>query len=355
MADDIIRIFAEDIDFEQWQILLRFSYTDSIEHMLKQKELKHDDSTVEHISGCMIQAQEYFSAAGTATLNISPLLYYYGLTNLIHGVMGLTCGSSKKPIKDHGLKFRVCDDHQKIGDLLATVTWNSEGAFRYFSEYLVPDIKLKNGDQFPLVELLASIPELRHDFQACYTDQPKTILLESVADENGHFERISVDEINRFSHGIDVLRSVTDFDKCYLRQNSSGDYWVLKPKPLGQEIGKYAISGQKYLQISHQLKENRTVVFHPILYYLMGMFILGMVCRYRPDLWLPFVRSNQGLERHFIGRFVRTARRIVPNLALNVLFGKRVCLSNIPEGTMNLSKPVSRDDIREMIRNEIHR
>src|SRR5699024_12616874 len=49
-------------------------------------------STINTIIGSFLQANEYFKASKSANLQISPLLLYYGATNLLLGLTSLMTG-----------------------------------------------------------------------------------------------------------------------------------------------------------------------------------------------------------------------------------------------------------------------
>jgi len=85
----------------------------------------------------------------------------------------------------------------------------------------------------------------------------------------------------------------------------------------------------------------------------MGLFVLGYISRYRPVVWTQFIRTDSTGELHLIEQFIRSARRVIPNLALNAIFGKRVRFVTRPIEVLDLSETLSRDDVRNLIREEI--
>lgn len=95
-------IFTESPEDDLWRELLQYSYRANVSRYLKEHSLDEDEDTINTIIGSFLQANEYFKASKSANLQISPLLLYYGATNLLLGLTSLMTG--KRPeIKNHGM------------------------------------------------------------------------------------------------------------------------------------------------------------------------------------------------------------------------------------------------------------
>ena len=95
-------IFTESPEEDLWRELLQYSYRANVSRYLKEHSLDEDEDTINTIIGSFLQANEYFKASKSANLQISPLLLYYGATNLLLGLTSLMTG--KRPeIKNHGM------------------------------------------------------------------------------------------------------------------------------------------------------------------------------------------------------------------------------------------------------------
>ena len=95
-------IFTESPEEDLWRELLQYSYRANVSRYLKEHSLDEDENTINTIIGSFLQANEYFKASKSANLQISPLLLYYGATNLLLGLTSLITG--KRPeIKNHGM------------------------------------------------------------------------------------------------------------------------------------------------------------------------------------------------------------------------------------------------------------
>lgn len=88
----MISVFSENPENDLWRELLQFSYEANINRYLSKKGLHANGETINCIVGSFLQADEYYRAAKDANLQISPLLLYYGTTNLLYGMVNLLSG-----------------------------------------------------------------------------------------------------------------------------------------------------------------------------------------------------------------------------------------------------------------------
>lgn len=353
VSDHSIEIFAEDIDAEQWQMLLRFTYADNVNRFLTSHHATQARKDLqEFIAGCVTQAYEYFLAAKTVSLNTSPMLYYYGITNLLASICSLLEGRIPS-IQEHGLKFEVPNNWSRVSDFTIKTQWTTKGAFRIFCETLAETAALEGGQTWSLLEILGAIPEIQSDFVACYPAAEMSVIpLETVVQDGHSLDRIALSEFERFEEKEMVLTRVENFDKSYLQPHTTKTHLVLRPRLKREEICTFSISGQKFLRLSLP-KGSRNVTLPTILHCLLGLFGLGFVSRYKPEIWTPFVRSNASGERNMIERFIRICARIAPNLSLNALHGARISFVTRPQGTVDLSERITPKKIREIVRKEI--
>jgi len=353
MPDDIIEIFAEDIDTEQWQMLSEFTYAENIVRYLSSRDATASaPQLIEFIGGCVTQAHEYFSAAKTVTLNTSPLLYYYGVTNLLAGVCSLLKGQIPT-IRGHGLDFEIPERRSRVADLIINIRWREAGAFRTFCEMLGTSTALEGGQSWTFLEILGSVPELISDFERCYPDeQPHVIPVEIVKLEESALDRVALSDVERFQDKEQMLARIENFSKSYLPPNQTETHLVMRYRLRGERIGVYSVSGQKFLPLAH-VKGSYSITFPPILYCFLGLYALGFLSRYQPQVWTPFVRADTSGERDIIQRFIRTAARIVPNLALNMLHQSRLSFVTRPRGMVDLSAAITSKKVREIVRSEM--
>ncbi len=355
VSEKLKEIFAEDPDSEQWQMILHFGYLSNIEKFFKERKIQVDDKGfLETISGSIMQAQEYFNASKVASLHTSPLLLYYGVSNLMLGISSLMIGSSLT-IENHGMRLELNKEGSgRIADVEIRPFGSETGALSQFCKAFYKGTVFPCGDNWTILEILGSIPELKPDFENCYPDaQSYTIPVQIVRRDNDYLERINPINIERFENRTGVFAEIENFRNCYLLPETSLEekYIILRRKIGGREIGVYSVSGQKFLQISH-VKGNHCITLPTIIYMYMGLFAFGHLSRYHPERWSPFVRSDSTGEKQLIEKFIDTSRRYLPNLALNHLHQKRIRFVNNTQGALDLSNTME-EELKEMIQQEL--
>ena len=95
------KIFTENPENELWRELLQYSYKTNIERYFDEKSLDKNEEVMDCISGSFLQAYEYYKSSINVNLQITPLLLYYGTTNLLYGMSSLFKGKISE-IHNHG-------------------------------------------------------------------------------------------------------------------------------------------------------------------------------------------------------------------------------------------------------------
>ncbi len=352
------KIFTEDPDYEQWQMLSNFIYPSNIKRFFEDRGIKnYEQELVELISGSILQAQEYFYANTLVSLNTSPLLLYYGVVNLLFATSLLESGK-KVPIEKHGIKLE-----STTGGRLATTKFTpyfstERGGLFQFCKTFCPDPKISSysgKDKWTLQEILGSIPELKQDFEVCYKEAEAefyVIPLQIVKSKTDYVERIDLKNFRNRSTVMEELLKVDGFPNSYLNPKLESDLFIFLRAKLGsQPITQTSIFGQLFLQKSHQ-KTNR-ITLPTIIYMYMGLFVLGYLSRYKPDIWIPFVRSDSTGEKQVVEKFLKICKRALPNMALNFIHKKNFYFVKEMYEPLDLSKEVTEEEIRKIVVDEI--
>lgn len=354
------KIFTEDPDYEQWQMLSNFIYPSNIIRYFKDREIKNaDQELVELISGSILQAQEYFYANTLVSLNTSPLLLYYGVVNLLFATSLLASGK-KVHIENHGIKLESA-----TGDRLATTEFTpyfstEHGGLFQFCKTFCPDTNISrysSKDKWTLQEILGSIPELKQDFEVCYKDQSYVIPIQIVKSKTDYVERIDLNNFRNLSTVMEELLQVDDFQNSYLNPKLESDLFnyqhvFLRAKIGSQPITQTSVFGQLFLQKSHQ-KQKHCITLPTIIYMYMGLFVLGYLSRYKPGIWIPFVRSDSTGEKQVIERFIKICKRALPNMVLNFIYQTKFYFVKEMYEPLDLSKEVTEEEIRKIVLDEI--
>lgn len=329
-----MRIVSEDPIRDQWRLLSQLSYHRNIEKHFGSTAVSTE--TVEFIAGSLVQGQSYFEAAQDVSLQIRPLLLYYGTANLLAGVATLLTGNVLD-ITHHGMKLSTPIPKDELAQTAFTTLNPNSGALHKFSGIF--DSEDVNGTSWLLGEILGSVPDLLAEYMDCYSSaQPFVIPVEVVRTPNGIVERIEPTSINRFPSISDALSRVANLNEYYLPPQHSPqmNYIVLRRKIGARgDNGIYSVSGRKFLQLMYSKRRN--IAPKPLILMFMGLFVLGTLSRYHPQVWNPFVRSDVTGERLVVEKFLDTCERQVPNLVLESLKAERVEFVRGTDGFVDLT------------------
>ncbi|MEH2296293.1 YaaC family protein [Nostoc sp.] len=354
------KIFTEDPDYEQWQMLSNFIYPSNIDRFFSKNGIQdYDKELLELISGSTLQAQEYFAAANSVSLNTSPLLLYYGTVNLMYAASMLVSGK-KINIENHGMRLdNSSNSITRLGDIEFTPFFaTTTGGLFQFCKSFCPDISvLQYGckSKWTLLEILASIPELKNDFEECYDILSYVIPVEIVQDQKDYVERIDKQEFKN----VDIMQELSKisyFDTTYIKPILESPYIkyshvFLRRKIESKFITEYSVFGQVFLKKYHK-KVSNCITLPLLIYMYMGLFVLGYFSRYKPIIWSPFVRSDSTGEKRVIEKFINISKRVIPNMIINFIYTTHFYFVKEMHEPIDLSKTVSEDRIRAIFQEE---
>jgi hypothetical protein len=356
MVDGPLTIPTENAEQEQWRLLSRLTFSANIEQIMKVNgHVGVSESTIEFISGCLRQSEAYFKTAQVASLDISPLLLYYGTTNLLAGVGAIMYGQ-KLPILGHGMKLELpSDKHLRIADVRVKPVNANNGGLQLFNNIFSEGSTLVNGEDWTFEEIVGSIPDARQDFLLCYLEaKPFSIPLQLVKTEQGLMDRIDPNDLTRFDPAYSALDQVIDLQKCYLppQIGNQQKYIILRHRMNAKDICVYSLSGKRYLQISHK-KAHQNIRASPMILMTMGLYILGYLSRYNPEIWNTFTRLDTTGEVLLIVKFLAICQRYIPNMVLDQLYGRRHLFMSQADEVLDLTSLSSMSELQKQIRDQL--
>lgn len=351
---DIKKVFSEIPDNEIWKRLLIYTYPSNINRYWKKKNINYSNVTREIIAGSMSQAREYFEASKNASLNISPLLMYYGVTNLYSSMLGLKLGYLPN-IENHGMTTNIPDKHPMIGDIEIIPKDSKTGALSVFCKFFDSQISICNTGKWLINELFATIPEILDDFISCYEDkEPKLIPLNIVKNRNTTLYRIEKSYMNYFNDSTETLNNVYKISENYLQPQLTSKYVILRLKMSGTESSIYSVSGQKFLEIYYQKNGVKVKLPLEISIYMI-LFALSYISRYKPEVWNPFIKFDTSGEKLLIENFLQVCYRVIPNYVLNIILDENLYFVNEIQGITDNSSLFSKDEIEEIVDQKIQK
>ena len=348
-------VFSENPENDLWRELLQYTYEANIRRFSEKMGRSVDEKTIDCITGSFLQAYEYYKSAKNANLQISPLLLYYGSTNLLYGMANLLKGEIVK-ISNHGMKIIIPDNMKFIADTQIRFNSPLEGGVHVIAKVFDFNDDMTGFKDWTLKEFLDSLAEISNEYQNCF-EVPcgKIAMLDVVNTPDGKVEKIYFDYDNK-NDIIQLLSNVNGFNKSYLSPTESKDcsnitYFVLRHKLNGKDISEISYSGQPYLRASHY-KNSKYVTVPTIMNMYISLFVLASLCRYSPEKWSPFVLKDTTGERLLIEKFLFFARRMIPNIVLNKIVNDNVQYTAKRYEPLDTIKFVGEHQVQEMIKKE---
>lgn len=350
------KIFTENPEEELWRELLHFTYKANVKRFLEERSLCCDDSVINCVIGSFLQANEYYKACAAANLQISPLLLYYGTTNLLYGMVTLINGEVKE-IHNHGMRLSSTSFEKYIAETEVSFENPETGGLHVFSKALGYNDDLSKMGRWNLKEFLSSIAEIENDFKRCYQEKNSNVLKVDVVNTvTGKIEKINYSKVTE-NEILDVLQNVTDIEKSYFppqkgKDPSGQEYYILRRKMTGEDIKYTSFSGQPYL-LAGVKKNGKQVTLPPLLNLYIALFMMGSLCRYQPQLWSPFVLNDETGERLVYEKVIHYARRLIPNMVLNEIHQKKITYVTEKYNEKDTIKLVNEHEVKEIVKEEL--
>ena len=368
MNEEIIvnnyRIFTEEPEQELWRSLLQFSYKANIQRYFEEHQISTNssdekgteklDNLTNCIAGALLQANEYYKASRNVSLQVEPVLLYYGTTNLLYAMSALLNGVIPQ-ISNHGMYIKANGGERSyIADTSIRFDHPSNGGIHIFAKDLGFQLNLCEYRPWCLGDFFDSIAEINSDFERCYQGRKSHILLLDVVKiPEGMVEKVYLTEGNV----SETFNNIEGFNASYLRPQEAHDrygneYIVLRHKINGKSIHQISYSGQPYLQEAHK-KNGKLITVTKALNMYISLFALGSLCRYHPTIWNPFVTQDSTGEKLLIEKLLYYSRRILPNIVLDRLMNKQITFVSdkyVPEDRIHL---VGEHEVREIVSNEV--
>lgn len=361
MVRDRITVYTENPENELWKKLLQYSYKARIQEYYSSNQINTDgkeDALCETIIGSLLQANEYYFLAKTATLHTAPLLLYYGTINLFLATSTLLSGESLK-IDNHGMKAIPEENKSEIGKTRIHFVSPTNGGINVFNQKIEPNsISLTELDDLSIKEVLLSIPEINLEAIQCYGEKENyCIPLETVVTEDGTLEKVLFQNVSRKDIS-DCFARVPDFSKSYLNpafsEQGGKTVAVLRHKYLQDPIHYTSITGQSYLLAGHSNRGNN-ILLPQWIYMYVALYGAASLCRYSPQIWNPFIRLDERGEKLLVEKFLEISRRKLPNIILSIIEKREYSFENKKYEPENQVKVLGEHEIKDLIQAELHR
>jgi hypothetical protein len=343
-------ISTEEPFTEQWRLLTQYSHEATINRYFTDHHFHVSPDIVEHISATLRQAHAYFLATRDSPLDISPLLAYYGASNLLSGVAALTTGVLPA-IDSHGMDVDALSVGGRIADVVIRTHGSGTGAIAVFSQIFCAATAFPGGSKWPLLAMLASIPEIREDFETSYPTLPtRTVPVATTIFKGARIDRVQIADMQRHPSPTDALTSISGYKDVYLPPERAGDALVLcRQLWASRDIQYDSCLGGRYLILPATGHSTAPPV---LLAFIVALFALGHLSRYYAATWNKAMRLDPHNERGIIERLISVAGRYIPNEMLTRIVGERVIFGPRAMATLS-SVATDEQHLRRMIREQL--
>lgn len=377
-------IVANDVSRESWSRLLEYANLDFALNEIsrrhgaptKKKHTENYKKQAQQIRACLLQSQEYFSAAKHSSLITSPNHAYYGMVSLASSVM-LVLGDGSKSLdfvrqdsanKNHGLRFSTGVTKATAGSGLSILQNSyaevlSAGHFRLWYETLprtsaaygleqrlgkgshvsrlaqlgsskcfgFNDI---NGTKFSALRLMQFLPDL-HGELGRYGARPTSSRFahEAVVDRDGQRTDTwlihgagSRDALDKILASFKAPARNMDAFTANIADGADGGVVKYICRKEDNPINFSFPSARMALSFERICYADEIDTLEFVDLYVAS-FILSMLSRYFPDLWVSCLESNC-LAAKLIERFSELLVNKAPMMALSLMSGQDCFVSS---------------------------
>lgn len=376
-------VVTDDISSETWSRLLEFANTDVAIRKIAEIHGEPTSSSkrsnykkqAQQLRSCLLQAQEYFSAAAQSSLITSPNHAYYGMVSLASSCMLLRGDGSKSldvvrqkaANKNHGLDFSTGVTKSSAQQGLEILSQSyveilGKGHFPLWYEVL-PDFILAYGktsithasSRQTRLDVVGGTSRVKYS-EISGTKSPLLGYLMFLPDLVGELRRYGVAPVSsRFDHEAIIQKNGTRKESWYIHGAGA-------PQNLEMLLDAFKAPARNIHAFSASLedgvsggivsfvwdKKDEPVMFqfpssrvalsfdnvcyaddvqtHEFVDMYVASFGLSMLARYFPDLWVTCLESNC-LAAKLIERFAGVLVKKAPMLALSLLSGQDYFIS----------------------------
>lgn len=341
------RIRAYDQNQKIWEYLKRYQSASFVHKKLK-REITKNKSLINikasQIASLMVQSEKYYQAASDASLEIKPLILYYGMLGLskcllLSGDNTYSLSALAPDNRDHsthGLKFgthdsvdtKVRDGKGLSNEFCYVATQQDRVGLYNLLRSCYSNVNIPNNTRFNVQDLLSLIPEIYKEYLAYFKQKPRSWGAHGhfgISDANDTIQLIEFVDWYFVSQRINqkekykncILRNFPELKTFYTKEQSSEDRFRLKNNARG--IDDYIYLSQLMTLETFALKKLNDIRLTDIDVHFILMYILSNLVRYRQDKWSRLIRRLDNDEMFLIESFIEISSVKYPYLILREL------------------------------------
>ncbi|QHE50573.1 YaaC family protein [Pontibacillus sp. HMF3514] len=265
-------------------------------------------------------AETYYEQGRKAPLSIKPVLYFYGMSQLLKAAL-LTCRPDypeTTAVLAHGVSSRK-RKKQNYTFLQDEVKIQHKGLFSYVSKHLFHVDHLLD-QKFSMDELLRRIPEVDHVYQ--FPNKPSSFY--SIGHQENQILKIPIRILDDYhwtysyfeQHMKQVLPNIKDIEQ-------QEDFIVINMYAPIDHLGRsffYMDSQTEQLVLP---KRRSLFSYLPeVLNHYILLYNLSMICRYETEWWGDVLHSFSSEDLVFIQAFLETTSEKIPRLMAHIFMDR---------------------------------
>ncbi|AZB41150.1 hypothetical protein CEF21_01685 [Bacillus sp. FJAT-42376] len=302
---------------ETWQPYIYLHSTESTQKVLEKIYKKRFGSLASEMSyrnSCsfmyyLLHAESFYKQAGEAPLAIKPVLFFYGLTQLVKA--SILTEDPGYPETTSVLAHGVTTRKKKKQDYLFLkdeVRLQKNGLFHHAAQTL---FKLKELDKerYTMEMLLRRIPEMGNCFNMLRNgkslfslqEDEESLFLPSEAAVAYHITDRRLGETIEHLTGMKAVCSPGE-TKLMKQENLS---------PFSTALLSYSLEKKEYFLPAE--KEQLFIMPELLTHYLL-LYNLSMISRYETEWWYDLIQSRSSNDYIYISTFMEISSRKIPEL-----------------------------------------
>lgn len=341
------RIRTTNQNRKVWEYLRRYQSIKYIKKKLK-KEIFNNSNLIntksEQIASLMVQCENYYKTAELSSIDIKPLLLYYGMVGLskcliLSGDNSYTLSALagvNKNHSTHGLTVApknttdqaIRDSKHIVDEFCYTATSRNRKGLYNLLRLCYSDTPIANVTRFCIQDLLSYIPELSKEYFSYFHKKPNSWHCDSHFGISNLSDTVQLIEFRDWDYVIQKSRSNEKYGhsirRCFpelvnlytLQPNSEDKY---KSNHNATSIDDSIYVSQLLTLETYALRKYSGYSVSDFDIHFITMFILSNLVRYRQDKWSRLIRRLDNDEMFIVESFVELSQVKYPFLILREL------------------------------------
>lgn len=335
-----------DQNRKTWEYLKRYQSSSFVEKKLKRENTNNTNlikKKAAQIASLMVQCEKYYESAGNSSLEIKPLVLYYGMVGLSKAL--ILSGDNKYTLSaldpdnidhsTHGLTVSprnnldktIRDSNHLVKEFCYVATTPKKAGLYNLLRKCYSDTVLPNKFRLNIQTLLSLLPEIYKEYLSYFKQKPNCWECDAhfgISDTNDTIQLIEfrdycyiTQKTKNEKYSNCIKRCYPELTTLYNKEPNGEDRFRLKTN--ARSIDDYIFVSQLLTLETYALKRLNGYCLCDLDVHFMLMHILSNLVRYRQDKWSRLIRRLDNDEIFLIESFIEISFLKYPYLILREL------------------------------------